>query len=310
MTASASGLLNIHDLHWDHWLMQLTGIVPDQLSQVTEAEHTEPLSDEAAKLLGLEAGLPVLVTGADGGCNQIAVGGLKDGIMSMSVGTSGALRLSGSCPLLSKGASKNWCYYGAENRWINGAATNGAGSSVQWFVKNALNGAANFAVLNSGLQKRYKGPLDAPIFLPFQFGERCPGWDAERAGGWQDLTANDDMISLYYSVLEGVLFNLYQCYRLLCQNGSRPDRILISGGIVRSPVWLQMAADIFGANMELTDTEHASIMGAVRIGQKVLGYLNSLQDAECETAGVVEPAASNSFSKRYERYLFWYERTK
>jgi gluconokinase len=310
MTASASGLLNIHSLCWDPWLMELAGISQEQLSRVTEPEHTEPLADEAAALLGLPAGLPVLVPGADGGCNQIAVGGLKDGVMSMSVGTSGALRLGGSGPLLSKGTAKNWCYYGAENRWINGAATNGAGSSVEWFIKDVLNETASLDFLGSRLLERYRGPIEAPIFLPFQFGERCPGWDAGRAGGWQDLTAGDDVISLYYSVLEGVLFNLYQCYLLLCQNGSKPERILVSGGIVRSPVWLKMAADIFGSPIELTDTEHASILGAVRIGQKVLGYLKSLRGVECEKARVVEPGARGAFSNRYERYLEWYERTK
>lgn len=310
MTASASGLLNIRSLQWDGWLMDAVGISAGQLSALAEPEHVEPLSREAAAGLGLPAGLPVLVTGGDGACNQIAVGGLRPGILSMSVGTSGAIRQSGSAPLLRAGPLKNWCYYGAEKRWINGAATNGAGSCVDWFLREVCGGSASIQALDRELLKRYKGPMKAPVFLPFQFGERCPGWNDTRKGGWWEPALSNERHALYYSVLEGVLFNLYQCYGLLCPPGNAPERILLSGGIVRSAVWVQMAADIFGAPMELTDVEHASILGAVRIGQKALGDIKSLSGISCCPVRVVMPRSPGMYKERLEKYMHWYERTK
>ncbi len=50
------------------------------------------------------------------------------------------------------------------------------------------------------------------------------------------LTGNQTGQTLYYGVMQGVLLNLYQCYRILCGlNGGEPETIHLSGGILRSP---------------------------------------------------------------------------
>ena len=309
MTASASGMMNIHDLEWDLSLMERAGISPGQMSVLVDPEHTEPLAVRAAEALGLPQGIPVLVTGADGACNQIAVGGLEPGIMTLSVGTSGALRISGTRPLLSAGPLKNWSYYGAERHWINGAATNGAGSCLEWFLQLYGLPFSDLKRLDKELEGRDGLLPDAPLFLPFQFGERSPGWDASRLGGWMDLSPVHDQLHLYYSVLEGVLFNLYQCSLLLQELGGGPDKILISGGIVQSPVWLQLAADLFGVPLGLTSLEHASLLGAIMIGCKVLGDLSSLRQVKHTPASYIHPRRNEALAERYQRYLFWYEAT-
>ena len=53
-----------------------------------------PLTEDGAKALGIKAGTPVIPAHADGGLNQIGVGALKKGVMTFSVGTSGAIRLT------------------------------------------------------------------------------------------------------------------------------------------------------------------------------------------------------------------------
>ena len=50
---------------------------------------------------------------------------------------------------------------------------------------------------------------------------------------------------MYYSLLEGILLNLYHCYIILTDVMDTPREIRISGGITNSKMWLQMAADIF-----------------------------------------------------------------
>ncbi|MGM9521078.1 MAG: gluconokinase [Oscillospiraceae bacterium] len=308
MTASASGLMNIHKLKWDDEIMKRFGITEPQLSVIVPPEHTEPLNKVSAEALGLDEGIPVLIVGADGACNQIAVGGLKPGIMSVSVGTSAALRLSSASPSISKGEDKNWCYYGAEGRWICGAATNGAGSCLDWFSKK-LCGGTPLSELDLELSNVYSGPMEAPVFLPFLFGERCPGWQDKRTGGWQELSGAHSRTALYYSVLEGVLFNMYQCYLALCGDNP-PEHILISGGIVRSSVWLQMAADIFKMPMEVVSVEHASLLGALRIAQKLLGYTKSLTEVSCSILRTVYPNSSSGFDRRFSQYMSWYRHTR
>lgn len=308
MTASASGMLNIHTLQWDEDILERAGLRKEQLSEVVEPEYFAPLGDSAAKKLGLPSGLPVMACGGDGALNQIATGGLQQGIMTLSVGTSAAMRLSCERPVLTE-KHETWCYYGAEKKWISGAATSGAGSCVEWFVKRASYSPVDFSELNGKLAQRYDQPLEAPIFLPFLYGERCPGWNDERTGGFFEMKGNFDAVDLYYSILEGVLFNLYQCFKKLCTVSGMPERILVSGGIVRSPVWLQMTADMFGRPIELSTVEHASILGAVALGMKHLGCIHSVHKFQANVGDCIFPQRKGSFEGRFVRYLEWYEKT-
>lgn len=83
---------------------------------------------------------------------------------------------------------------------------------------------------------------------------------------------------MYYSVLEGILFNLYQSYKILIDIDKEPEKIKISGGIINSKIWLQMAADIFQKEIIISNFKDASIMGAVAICLKIKGKLNKLVD--------------------------------
>lgn len=93
--------------------------------------------------------------------------------MTLSMGTSAAIRMSYPEPILPQTPS-TWCYYGAEGKRIVGAATSGAGNCVEWFAKKMLLGNYKYRELDDMVAQRYSQPFDAPIFLPFNFGERCP----------------------------------------------------------------------------------------------------------------------------------------
>ena len=97
--ASGTGLFSIITCDFDEDVLQAVGIRREQLSEMVKFTDTSPLCDETAALSGLKkSGIPVVPTGPDGGLNQIGAGALGDGIMTVSVGTSGAMRLSTVVP--------------------------------------------------------------------------------------------------------------------------------------------------------------------------------------------------------------------
>ncbi len=306
--ASGSGFMNIHTLEWDEEILEFAGVSPDQMAPLSEPEYVAPLTIEAAEYLNVKPHIPVVITGPDGALNQIGAGALGDGIMTMSVGTSGAIRMSTDNPIIPKKPS-TWCYYTAEGKRLAGAATSGAGNCVNWFVKKLNRGEYSYGQLEAMIDQ--KDLSDAPIFLPFLYGERSPGWRGARLGGFEGIRGHHDTVDMYYSILEGVLFNLYQCYEILSGVGKPPVEIRISGGIENSKLWLQMAADIFEREIYTFDLEHASIMGAVVIALKVLGELNSLQDFELHSKNKIMPNHKKFgfYRQRYQRYIDWYSRT-
>src|SRR5699024_7666120 len=131
----------------------------------------------------------------------------------------------------------------------------------------------------------------SPIFLPFLYGERCPGWNDQRQGGFYVLKGSHLMGDMYYGLLEGILFNLYHCYMILTEVMDIRREIRISGGITNSKMWLQMAADIFQQEVVTSEIEHASVIGGVALALDAMGAINSLEEFSPAMGERVKPNA-------------------
>lgn len=306
--ASGTGFMNIHTLDWDDAILEFAELKRDSLSPIWPSEHLGRLSEEPAMRIGIPAGTPVVIAGADGALTQIGSGALKSGSMTISVGTSAALRVASEKPVL-PGNPSTWCYYTAEGRWLAGAAISGAGNCVEWLRLAMCRGVPDLESLNALIDA--VDVRNAPIFLPFLYGERCPGWHDSRRGGFFGLTLTHSLGDLYYAILEGVLFNLYQCYLKLLNVGCEPVRICVSGGIIRSPMWLQMLADIFQREILVSSIGDVSTMGAVALAAKAMGEISSLEQftAEVDRAVTPDSAKAGLYQERFSAYMEWYEKT-
>jgi len=306
--ASGTGLMNIHNLNWDPDILEYANIKKEQLSPLKKFDYTSTLKKSEAKKLGIKHGVPVVITGPDGALNQIGSGALKNKIMTLSVGTSGALRMIADKPLIPEEPS-TWCYYVGDGKRLAGAATSGAGNCIEWFRDNI---DKNNLSLNK-LSKKAKNinKLKAPIFLPFLYGERCPGWLDERKGGFFNLDGKHGIGHLYYSILEGILFNLYQSYEILVSVDEEPNEIKISGGIINSDYWLKMAANIFKRDITISKVKDASIMGAIAICLKITGEIDSIEQFKPDDGIIIhsDKKAEKKYKKRFIEYMKWYDKT-
>ncbi|MEZ3486900.1 MAG: hypothetical protein K1W22_10015 [Lachnospiraceae bacterium] len=302
--ASGTGLLNIRTGEYDRESLEMAGVKREQLCALASCQETFPLSAEGAAALGIRQGIPVVITNADGGLNQLGAGAVREKYMTVSVGTSGALRLSTRHPVLPEGPS-TWCYLSPKG-WLSGAATAGGCNCIDWFIDRMTGGNAGYRELESG-----EGCItDTPVFMPFLFGERCPGWNDGRTGGFAYVKAEHDIRDLYRGILQGVLFHLYQCYELLTEAAGEPERIRLSGGILNSEIWTQMCADIFGREMEIQESKQGSLVGAVVLARELLGELRDARDYEPEIRAVVRPREERrrQYMEQYERYMQVYHR--
>ena len=138
-----------------------------------------------------------------------------------------------------------------------------------------------------------------------------PGWNEDRAGGFVGIKASHGGSDLYYSILEGVLFSMRQCYDILVDVGGRPDRIVVSGGIVNSDLWMQMAADVFGRELHVTGAINDSTVGGALVALEAVGGCNAgvIDGHTAKIARSVEPrdSAVELFKERYARYLQLYQ---
>lgn len=303
--ASGTGLLNIHNKDWDDEILKEIGISREQLPRLIKYDEMLKLNSDGARLLGLPEGTPVLATQPDGGLNQVGAGALGKGVMSFSVGTSGAIRLSTDRPIIPEKPS-TWCYL-SPKRWLSGAATSGCCNCLDWYKVNFFPSGASYSDMEEGC-----GDINnVPVFLPFIYGERCPGWEDERNGNFFDIKPAHTVYDMYRAVQEGALFNLYQCYQVLTELNGAPEKIKLSGGILKSRLWTQMCADIFGADMQVDKAEHSSLLGGVAMAMEAIGEIDDASHFECESGVVIKPnpAMAEVYSSKFQRYMYWYNKT-
>lgn len=304
--ASGTGLLSTAHDDWDAEVISRLGLDGVALPELVDADAAAGLTAEAASLLGVPAGTPVQIPGPDGALNQVGSDATGTGEMTFSMGTSGALRLAGAEPALSPRMS-TWAYRSTTG-WLSGAAASGCTNCVDWAKDQLFGGGMTFDALEPKLSAVER---DMPLFMPFLFGERCPGWQDQRRGGFLELHPRHSRMDMYQSVLHGVVYSLYHCYRELVVLNGEPRRIILSGGVLSSPFWTQLTADVFGREMELSALQHSSIVGAVKTALRAAG-LSPRQPALTETDRDVvtpDPRRTAYHAGEFERYLDAYART-
>lgn len=148
------------------------------------------------------------------------------------------------------------------------------------------------------------------MFLPFLFGERCPGWNDEREGGFVRILPRHKLPDLYLAVQEGILFNLYHCYRILSEVNGCPTHIRFSGGILHSEQWTQMCADIFQRELEVNRNEHGSLLGGAVLAMELLGVIDDACTYQPEVSRIIrpDPAKAEFYQRKFQRYLECYQK--
>lgn len=294
------GLLNLHTMGYDPLSLEYAGIREDQLPPLCDYTEVRPLNETFAKALGIKAGIPVVPAHADGALNQVANGSAVAGNMTLSVGTSGAIRLTTKCPVL-PAEHQLWCYPGVVD-YMSGAAINGACNCIDWF--------RNLVGLSFTELEEDTGSATTPVFLPFLFGERNPGWRDERRGGFEYVDKEHKPQDLYRGVQAGILFNLYQCYEVLIKENGMPNNIYVSGGILNSGKWTQMCADIFGKEIACANNRDASTVGAAALAMWAAGCLEDVRafTRDIDGAETIHPDTDSMqvYQADYQRYLACY----
>jgi len=295
--ASGSGIWNMHTLDWDVELLSKIGLSSQRLSECVEPTTIFPtgLRREFADLLGLMEGTPGIIGSFDGAQSHLGTIGISSDRMSLSVGTSAAIRKNIKNPKVISG-SEDWCYYLAEGHWLQGGVVHNAGNAIRWFADNLMDSTIpleeTFLEMNR-LAKEIAPGSDGLNFLPYFGGERCPQYRPDARGSILGLTFSHGRAHMVRALMEGLAYQLYSVYRMLAVD-TEPD-LVVNGGILKSPVWLSIISDLFGKDLYLPGVQEATAWGGVLLGLRAIGELKSLDEtsAYITTNGMQEPNPRN-----------------
>ncbi|MBS4218686.1 gluconokinase [Bacillus sp. FJAT-49711] len=303
--ASATGLFNPKTLEWDGTAMEVAAVDENQLSKVVPPTYILNGVDEVvADEMGLSQEIPFVIGAADGQLANLGIGAILPGEVAITVGTSGAVRQ------FSKGVRINekretFSYAFTDEYSIIGGPSNNGGIALQW-LKELLNNQDNYSDFIEKAGNVAPG-ADGIIFHPYINGERAPIWNQRATGNFSGLSITHKQEHFIRAVLEGITFNLYQIERALSRLAGEPSKIYVNGGLARSPLWLQMLADIFGKEVYVAETHHSSAWGAAWTALVAIEEANSFGEIK-NNIQLGEPIVPNEKTHRiyeeiYKEYI-------
>src|SRR5690625_4084011 len=274
--ASATGLFNLKTFDWDEQALVLGGVNRDQLSEIVPpTEMLTGLHKEIAKETGITSEVPFVIGAADGQLANLGSGATSPGEVAISAGTSGAIRQMIEGFQVSE-HQEVFCYAFTRNRSIIGGPTNNGGIVLQW-IKDLLryNGNMDELIAEAELVDPGAGGL---IFLPYINGERAPLWNQQAKGNFYGFSVEHKQEHVIRAVLEGITYNLYHIGSVLENQVGAPEKIYVNGGLARSPIWVQMLADVFGKEIYLSESHHSAAWGAAWTALVAIGKVNSFEE--------------------------------
>lgn len=219
--ASGTLFLDVKKRAWDAGLAKAAGLSLSALPPLVEASSVVGgLTADAAKALGLIAGIPVVAGGADNACGAVGLGIVKEGVAMASLGTSGVVfAATDSAKFDPAGSAHTMCSAVPNGYCIFGCMLSAAGS-LQWYRDKLFPGVA-FDTLMQEAEKIAPG-AQGVSFLPYLAGERCPHPDPAARGAFTGLSLAHDRGHLTRAVVEGVTFGMKDVLGALQAAGVSP----------------------------------------------------------------------------------------
>ena len=281
--ASATGLFDIYKKAWFTPALAAAGITIDHLSApIFTTQIITGLKNEYAQQLGIGADTPFIIGASDGCLANLGSNATQPGDMSITIGTSGAVRMTTTQPAYDQ-QERIFNYILRDDLYVSGGAINNGVVLLKWYSEHFLQKPfTNASDLASFVQQAAAAPAgsDGLIFLPYILGERAPVWDASARGVFFGIHAGHTQAHFMRAIIEGINYALYQVAASVEETVGAIQHIYASGGFINSPLWLQWLTDIFGKEIKVINNEDASSIGAAILGWQSLGILKDNGSAD------------------------------
>ncbi|MCC6603718.1 MAG: xylulokinase [Anaerolineae bacterium] len=312
--AAGTQLFDVRQRNWSAEVVEKLGIDPAWLPKTFEGTAvTGHLTPAAAAATGLPAGIPVMAGGGDQAANAVGTGAVVDGVVALSLGTSGVVFASSDVPVVEPDGRLHAFCHAAPGKWhLMGVMLSAAGS-LRWY-RDALAPGVDFGDLLIPAANVPAGS-EGLLFLPYLTGERTPHPDPLARGGFIGLTVRHGQPHLTRAVLEGVAFGLRDSLELMRGAGlASITQVRASGGGLRSPLWRQILADVLQAEIVTVNTTEGAAYGAAVLALVGAGVFNSVEAACAElvkVTGKTEPGEDTAvYNQLYPLYQGLYPALK
>ena len=279
------------------------------------------LSKPAAEQLGLPAGIPVAQGGIDAYLGMLGMGATRDGDVAVIVGSSTCHLAQSRVGVFGSGAAG--CYPDAttEGLYTLEAGQTATGSILDWYRRH-------FAGDQQAEADRRKVPVfqildelaaavppaaEGLVVRDDWQGNRSPYKNPLARGCIAGLSLAHGPGHVVRGIYEATACGTRHILEDAMTYGLRVERIFLGGGGARSPLWLQIHADVLKKPIHLPREKESCALGSAMAAAIAAGVYQDFDEAARTMVAIetqVEPDAANAvlYDELFERYIDLYSR--
>lgn len=315
--ASRTQMMDIQTGEWAHDLLAECGIEVERLAglgpeQEVDAGHLLPA---LAQELGLDRELALVSGGHDQACAALGSGVIRPGLAMVSTGTAEVVEVAMGSPALDPALrTGNISVYRhvVPDLFLAMTLNHSGGLLLRWFRNTFAEGEMHEAATTGKdaydliLASAPDGPTPLMV-LPHFSGSGTPWLDTESKGAILGLTFSTDRSVLAKAILEGLTFELRVNLDLLREAGIPVETLHAVGGGARSPLWLQIKADICQVPLQKPAVTEAACLGAALAAGVGVGVYSGYDEAVSSAVSwqsriEPSPAGVDAYEERYDLY--------
>jgi xylulokinase len=307
--ASGMLLLDVKKNDWSDKMLEIAGLSRAQVPKLFKSyEAVGTVSAEASSQTGLPATCRVVIGGGDQAVGAIGTGTVKEGMCSVSLGTSGVLFVAMDEFAVDTSPAAIHAFAHATGRYHMMGVTLAAAGSSKWWVEEILKttdySAEQVEISSAGKNKVY--------YLPYLSGERTPHNNPKARGAFVGMTPTTGRADMTLAVFEGVAYSLRDILVRIRALGKDVKTARIIGGGAKSPLWCQIVADVLKVTVEKIHSGEGPALGAAILAMVGAGAFSTVEEACAKIIKTTEVFVPNSqtaaaYDKHYKIYTKLYE---
>lgn len=281
LNRSDASILFAYNLYNNQWSQELIDVfnVPEKLYPEIAAcsEIIGTLQSEAADLLGLPVGIPVVAGGEDTSSAGLAIGGFEDGQVLLSLGTAGTIYLVREN--ITTHPKLLTFLHVVDGLALMGGSTIAFGGAMDW-CRSFLGQTAKTHAEVASLAEDSNPGANNLLFLPYLNGELQPINNGHAQGVFLGMNFRTTTADAVRAVMEGAVYALAHNLQLATQDGTVVNEVRATGGPTRNELWCQIISDVLGLPLKIQPTSAGAPAGNALLAAKGIGLIENLSDVD------------------------------
>ena len=268
---------------------RVSGTSPSMLAELRlPGEVLGEVTTPAAAATGLPIGVPVVATANDKAVEMLGAGALGDGEVLLSLGTYIAAMVHGAVNHQSPTAF--WTNLACiPHRYLYESAGIRHGmATVTWFLDLLGPEFAAAAVARGVSREEYIEPEAAAVTPGSDGVIALLDWLAApqkpfRRGALLGLRGAHSRGHVYRAILEAIVLTMHRNIELMCaETGTRPERIVVSGGGSNGELMMRIVADVSG--LPVARASGGAALGSAACAAAGIGLYPTIEEAAAAMA--------------------------